>query len=291
MDALNHVLHAIRLQPEPFRHHDLTTTWPVQLSVLNTAAYHLVEKGGCWLQIDGSREALELERGDLVVVSNTPRYQLLVKPPAGLQAGWRVSEGGGGAAQLIYGEFRSEHNIATPIFSLLPPLIIIRNHDGQPIYWLATALRGIESEARARRPGYEAVVSRLMDILFIMVLRSWIDQHSVGGGWLGALYDPQLGKALNAIHGQPEQAWTLDKLAQVVAMSRSVFSERFKSMVGEPPMKYLTRWRIQLATTWLSDDDNLTIEQVAARLGYTSSFAFSKAFKRVTGSAPTTYRQ
>ncbi|MCL4252719.1 MAG: AraC family transcriptional regulator, partial [Anaerolineae bacterium] len=164
--------------------------------------------------------------------------------------------------------------------------------DGQPIYWLAMALNGIESEAQGKRPGYEAVISRLMDVLFIMVMRSWIDQHETGeGGWLGALYEPYIGNVLHAIHGNPGDTWTIERLAQVAMMSRSNFIERFTRMVGEPPMKYLTRWRIQLATTWIGDDNTLTLEQIAHRLGYSSSFAFSKTFKRFMGIAPNHFKQ
>ncbi|MBZ0274908.1 MAG: AraC family transcriptional regulator [Anaerolineae bacterium] len=286
MDALKHVLHAIRLQPQLFRRHELTAPWRIQLSALNIAAYHLVEDGGCWFQIPATGDLLRVERGDLIVISNTRHYEITDQPSSQTPNGGRTS------TTLISGEFRAEHNVVTPIFSLLPALIHIQNQDGQPIFWLATALQGVASEVNGGRPGYEAVVSRLMDILFIMVMRSWIDQHSEGGGgWLGALYDPHIGKTLNAIHGQPEQPWTLDSLAQVAGLSRSFFSERFTVAVGESPMKYLTRWRVQLATTWLGDDDHLTVEQIAHRLGYSSAFAFSKAFKRLTGSAPTAYRK
>lgn len=279
MDALKHVLHAIRLKPQVFQRKELIAPWRIALTASTGAGYHLIEQGRAWLQLDGTGTPLAIDTGDLIVISNTRRY-------------WIAEHEAVSTTTLLSGEFRAEHDAAMPIFSLLPPLIHIRNQDGQPIYWLATALRGIAVEAQGGRPGYEAVVSRLMDILFIMVMRSWIDQHQPGdGGWLGALYDPFIGRALNAIHGQPDKPWNLGDLARVAALSRSVFSERFTSSVGEPPMKYLTRWRIQLATTWLSDDDSLTVEQVAQRVGYTSPFAFSKACKRLTGSAPSAYRR
>jgi AraC-like DNA-binding protein len=183
------------------------------------------------------------------------------------------------------------HDVVYPIFSWLPSFIHIPNQEGRPIYWLAMAMQGIGSELQGARPGYEAVVSRLMDILFIMVMRSWIDQHaSQEKGWLSALVDPYIGVILNALHEQPNAPWTLDKLAQLAMMSRSAVVDRFTSIVGEPPMRYLTRWRIQLATTWLHDDDQLTLEQIAHRVGYTNAFAFSKAFKRIVGLSPSEYR-
>lgn len=131
-----------------------------------------------------------------------------------------------------------------------------------------------------------------MDVLFIMVMRSWIDQQKTGeGGWLGALYDPYIGNVLHAIHGNPENHWSLEQLAQIATMSRSTFAERFTRMIGEPPMKYLTRWRIQLATTWITDDSTITIEQISQKVGYSSAFAFSKTFKRFMGVSPNHFRQ
>lgn len=271
MDALKQILHAIRLKPQVFHYQSL----PCELKASDCAAYHVVESGCCELQIGD--KALTLQTGDLVVVSNTQHYCL--NP---LDA----------ATRLVSGEFRADHNIVYPLFSLLPPLIFVENQDGEPIYWLGAALVGITLELQGQRPGYEAVISRLIDILFIMVMRSWIDQQPEGGGgWLGALYDPHVGKSLNAIHGQPEKPWTLSRLAEISALSRSAFAQRFMMMVGESPMKYLTRWRIQLAMTWLNDDPTLTLEYIAQRVGYSTSFAFSKAFKRLTGVSPSAYRE
>ncbi|HUN09046.1 MAG TPA: AraC family transcriptional regulator [Aggregatilineales bacterium] len=288
MDALKQILHAIRLQPQMFERHALTAPWQREGSASHSAAWHLVESGSCSLQMGAENEPRLMATGDLLVVTNTRHYEIRHNPARSTENGPQPV----GLTTLISGEFRTEHNIVTPLFSLLPPLIHIPNQGGKPVYWLATALPGIQSEFYSGRPGSEAVVSRLMDILFIMVMRSWIDQHTEGGGgWLGALYDPYIGKALNAIHAHPDHPWTLEVLAQSTGLSRSFFSERFTLTVGESPMKYLTRWRVQLATTWLSDDVNLTVEEVAHKVGYTSSFAFSKAFKRMTGSAPTAYRR
>jgi AraC-like DNA-binding protein len=281
MDALKHILHVVRIQPEVFKRQKLHLGSTSDFSASICSGFHLVEQGHCWYSDGVQEQPLDLDTGDLLVVSNTRHYQLTTDPRV------TVDE----EVTVVSGVFQAEQNIVYPLFSLLPTLIHIRNQAGQPIYWLTTALRGIASEAAGERPGYEAVISRLMDILFIMVMRSWIDRQQPGeGGWLGALYDPQIGKVLNAIHTQPEYDWSVERLAQIANLSRSMFMERFGVLVGEPPMKYITRWRIQLAMTWLSDDPGLTVEQVAYRVGYVSPFAFSRAFKRLTGSSPTAYR-
>jgi len=280
MDALKYVLHAVRIKPQLFRSDHMVGDWQLSPNATLGSAIHFVQEGACLLQLDDPHPPVMLSQGDLVVVSNVKHYRLL---PVNVNRSPTL---------LVHGEFRAEQNIAYPIFSLLPTIIHVNNDNGQPIYWLAMAFHGISLEAEGKRPGYEAVISRLMDVLFIMVMRSWIDQHQTGeGGWLGALYDPHIGKVLHAIHGKPDYHWTLDKLAQIAMMSRSTFVEKFTSMVSEPPMKYLTRWRVQLATTWLGDDETITLEQIAQRLGYSSSFAFSKTFKRLTGVAPQHFRQ
>jgi AraC-like DNA-binding protein len=280
MDALKYVLHAVRIKPQLFRYDHMVGDWQLSPTATRGSTIHFVQEGACLLQLDEQKPPVMLSTGDLVVVSNTKQYRLSPvhtdSPPI----------------TLVHGEFRAEQNIAYPIFSLLPTLIHVNNDNGQPIYWLEMGFRGVNSEAEGKRPGYEAVISRLMDVLFIMVMRSWIDQHQTGeGGWLWALYDPHIGKVLHAIHGKPDYHWTLEKLAQIAMMSRSTFVEKFTNMVSEPPMKYLTRWRVQLATTWLGDDDTITLEQIAQRLGYSSAFAFSKTFKRFIGVSPNHFRQ
>lgn len=284
MDPLQDVLHAVRIQSQMFRRETHTPPYHLPHSAAQVSGVHLVEQGTSVLWTEDGAQVV-LAAGDLVVVSNTRRYALLDTPEGAARTTAQ-------SVTLVQGEFRAEQNIVYPIFSLLPPLIHVPGEHGQPIYWLAAALRGISSEAAGQRPGYTAVISRLMDVLFIMVMRSWIDQQRPGeGGWLGALYDPQIGPVLNAVHADPGRGWSVEALARLATMSRSSFIERFTMLVGEPPMKYLTRWRVQLATTWLGDDMYLTVEQLARRLGYTSPFAFSKAFKRVMHLSPTDFRR
>ena len=141
-------------------------------------------------------------------------------------------------------------------------------------------------EARALRPGGETVITRLADVLVIQALRAWLQEAPAAQqGWLGALQDPQLGRALTLIHREPGRDWTVASLAQAVAMSRSAFAARFTERVGEPAMHYLLRWRMHAALGWLREE-GASLGEAASRAGYQSEAAFSRAFKRVTGQSP-----
>ena len=152
-------------------------------------------------------------------------------------------------------------------------------------------MRLIDAEAAEPKPGGEAVITRLSDILVIQAIRHWLE-HDPGAkrGWLGAIQDPQIGTALTLIHRDPGRDWTLDSLAREVAMSRSAFAERFSRLVGEGAGQYLTHWRMHLATEALQRDGT-TAAELAERYGYRSEAAFSRAFKRVVGKPPGAVRR
>ena len=152
--------------------------------------------------------------------------------------------------------------------------------------WLASTMRFVAREAQALRPGGETVITRLADVLVIQLIRTWIDSASAAGrGWLGALRDPQLGAALNAIHRSPGAPWSVATLAEQACMSRSAFAARFTELVGEPVGRYLTSWRLRLARERLRAGP-VAIAAVADELGYRSEAAFCRAFKREFGVSP-----
>ena len=150
---------------------------------------------------------------------------------------------------------------------------------------MQSTLRLMADEARELRPGGEAVITRLADILVIQAIRSWIASEAAPTGWLGALKDREIGRAITLIHRHPDRAWTVESLAREISMSRSAFSARFKELVGEAPMAYVTRWRMQLAVTWLQESE-AKLADLPRRLGYSSDAAFSRAFKRAIGVPP-----
>jgi transcriptional regulator GlxA family with amidase domain len=148
----------------------------------------------------------------------------------------------------------------------------------------------IAREAAAPRLGVEVMLRRLTELLFIQIIRVWVEQQAQApGGWLAALRDQSIGTALGLIHQSPERGWKVEELAEAVALSRAVFSARFTSLVGEPPIKYLTRWRMYRATRLLKND--VDVDKIAELLGYESEVAFRKAFKREVGMPPATYRK
>jgi AraC-like DNA-binding protein len=148
---------------------------------------------------------------------------------------------------------------------------------------MQAVFRLMAAEARAFRPGGEAVITRLADVLVIQAIRAWIETAPAARtGWLGALQDPQIGHALALIHRDPTRPWTVASLAHELARSRSAFAARFSQLVDQPAMQYLTRWRMQLAQHALQTE-GATVAELATRLGYQSEAAFARAFKRVTG--------
>jgi AraC-like DNA-binding protein len=159
------------------------------------------------------------------------------------------------------------------------------------VEWLQSTLRFIAAEAREMRPGGEAVITRLSDILVIQAIRSWIAHDPAGQrGWLGALQDRQIGRALAVVHRDPARAWSVSSLAAEAAMSRSAFAARFTELVGEPAMRYVARWRMHAALRSLKED-GVRLGELAGRLGYRSEAAFSRAFKRFMGVSPGAVRR
>ena len=156
---------------------------------------------------------------------------------------------------------------------------------------LQATLRLLAVETRELRPGGEAVITRLADVLVIQAIRSWIETDPVAQtGWLGALQDPRIGRAMSLVHRDPARPWTVATLADELAMSRSAFSARFTELVDEPAMQYVTRWRMHLALDSLRRKD-ATVAELADRLGYRSEAAFARAFKRLNGVAPEAVRR
>jgi AraC-like DNA-binding protein len=217
---------------------------------------------------------LELEREEV-----SDRYEIL-------------RHGGGGApTRLMCGAVRFDHPAARNLVAALPGLIRIEALGALETEQMQGTLRLIAAETARPLPGGEAVITRLADVLVIQAIRAWIETDpDAQTGWIGALRDPQIGRALALIHGDPACAWTVASLAREVAMSRSAFAARFTDLVGEPAMQYVTRVRMQVAVNALRDD-GATVAELADRLGYRSQAAFARAFKREVGVAPGAIRR
>jgi AraC family transcriptional regulator, alkane utilization regulator len=302
-DVLTEVLSTLGIQGRVFCRSELSAPWSLDLSPSGFAHFHVVERGEAWIRLEKESTAVELRCGDLIILPHggghvlydhphtppVPLDQVLPERSAGYPL---IRHGGGGAeTQLICGSFQFENAAESPLLSLLPSLIHVGGSGSEAESWLASTLQILAFEARQPRPGAKTVISRLTEIIFVQAVRAWMEnQPADQRGWLGALRDTQIGAALELIHRAPERSWSVAMLAREVAMSRSPFAARFQALVGEPPLAYLTRWRMHRAARLLQSD-NLSVGEVAERVGYESAAAFSKAFRRRFSLAPSVYRQ
>jgi AraC-like DNA-binding protein len=241
----------------------------------------------------------KLEPGDLVLVPHGDEHSLLddaMSPVAQLEdlecehQSERYSlfrhGGSGPATRLVCVKVKFDHPAAYQLISQLPRIIQVRAANSHEMEWLEPLLRFILSEARSLRPGGDTVLTRLADILIIQTIRWWIEtQPTMQPGWLAALRDVRIGRAITQIHREPARAWTVGTLANQAAMSRSSFADHFTKTLGEPVMHYVARWRVYTALTILQQESE-DIGELAARLGYSSEAAFSRTFKRVIGITP-----
>ena len=304
MDVLTDVLETVRVVAACYGRMEATAPWGIQVRAGEDAKFHVVLEGHARLLVEGSDAPIELSAGDIVALPHGHAHSLMDEPSVVLQPleellvcrargdgnVFRVG-GGGVSATIVSGRFRFEDRRNNPLLSVLPPVITLKGEMGKAVRWLEPTLKFIACEAASGRPGSQTVIARLADVLFIQIVRGHLASLPANGsGWLSALADSQIGAALGHIHQNAEQDWTVQSLASKVAMSRSAFASRFMRLVGEPPLSYVTRWRMQKAAGMLREGKQ-TLAAVAAQVGYDSEAAFSKAFKRAVGSAPGAYRR
>ncbi len=296
MDVLADVLRALRLTGTAYFQADFRAPWGMALARGPVASFHVVIDGSCCMQSQDIETTLGT--GDITVFPHGAEHRLADQaasacPPAPevIGAGRRDADGRltiGGTGQtttIICGHFEYERAGEHPLLRALPPVLLLRRGEGTDAAWIETATRLAVMESNSCRPGSTAVVDRLAEALFIQVLRSHVERTAPHTGFLAALADPAISRALRVIHDEPGHAWTVVELARRAGVSRSVFAARFKDLLDDSPMHYLTQWRMHAARTLLGDR-SLSIAQIADRVGYQSEFAFAKAFKRVFGEGP-----
>jgi AraC-like DNA-binding protein len=315
MDALSDVLRAVRLTGATFFDVHASEPWVAATPQGSTivsgifpgadhlVSYHVVTRGGCWAAVAGE-SPLRLAEGDIIVFPHGDPHTMSSRPglrpeppdmaffrrPTDQQLPFRMSMGKTGAesAQLVCGFLGCDSRPFNPLLAALPKVI----HLSGPAGAAATALvRFAVSEAKERRPGGECVLGHLSELMFVDVVRRYLEALPEDRrGWLAGLRDPFIGRALTALHRQPAHEWTLESLAREAGLSRTALAERFLQFVGEPPMHYLTKWRMQLAANDLRNGiDN--IATIAERVGYESEAAFSRAFKKALGVPPSQWRK
>jgi AraC-like DNA-binding protein len=304
MDVLSDVLGSLGLAGKVFCQSELTAPWSLALPAGTFAHFHYVERGVCHLRLEERQAELRLSAGDLVVLPHG-RGHLLHDGSARRAVSIRdltrncppgrcalVKHGGGGdVTRLLCGSFQFRRHGEAFLMPLLPDVLHVPGGPDETAQRIEDTLRVLGAEAVQARPGGEAVLSRLVEILFVYVLRWWLAHRPDGpGNWLGALADPAIGRSLGLIHARPEEAWTVERMARSVNMSRSPFAARFRQRVGDSPLSYLARWRMLMAEDLLARSD-LRLSEIAIRIGYSTEAAFSKAFRRRHGQAPNAYRR
>ena len=296
-DPLGEALHFLRMDGAFYCRSELTAPWGLTLPPMpGYLWFHVVTSGRVWLET-GADEQRWIQLGDLALVPHGEGHVLRSEPGApapGILDLEReivsdryeiLRHGAGGAPTgLICGAVRFAHPAAGNLIRILPKTIHVEASSSPRLEWMQSTLRLMASEAGQLRPGGEAVITRLGDILVIQAIRAWMESDPAAQrGWLGALQDAQIGRAISLIHRDPARHWTVAALAHELAMSRSAFAARFTELVGEPVMSYVTRWRMHVAVSAMKEEGS-TVGQLADRLGYRSEAAFSRAFKRVIGS-------
>jgi AraC-like DNA-binding protein len=302
MDSLSLILDDMHFDGVVFTHAEMSAPWSWQLATPGLASFHIVTAGQAWLMREQEPPIL-IEAGDLAVLPAGTAHTIQDKPqsqakPIDLlpfmdQSDWSPvhQNGGGAAAKLISGHARFDIDMAAPLIAALPPIMLVQSGGNMPPLWLALGIQFLEQEIAAVRPAQQAILNRVGDILLMECLRDYVESVPEGSGnWLAALKDKALSMALAKMHQHPDHNWTVPELAQHACLSRSAFADRFGQALGEPPLTYLTRHRMRLAARQLRSSA-LTVSKIAQQVGYASEAAFSQAFKREYGEAPSIWRQ
>lgn len=304
MDELSDALAGVRTgRPRSVRTEG-RAPWGLRIHPVIGACFHVVLEGQCWLLPAGGTP-INLQAGDVVFLKSGRGHGLADDPTTPLLAPEKVEleedvsspvaqlriPGRGVRTVLLCGAYQADHGRTHPLLRELPDVIRLSSRVSRHPA-LTAAVDLLRAEVTAPRAGMHGAVPALIDVLLHYVLRAWIEEQAEGvdNGWTAALGDAAVASVLRRIHEQPGRAWTVESLAAVAGLSRAAFSRRFTKLVGEPPLTYLTRWRMTWACRLLRESD-LALSGVAERVGYTSEFAFAKAFKREFGDAPGHYRR
>ena len=314
MDALSDVLRAVHLRGAIFFEIRALPPWvaetPAGPSIVDAIfpgaqhliPYHVVIRGECWGGVLDA-EPTRLSSGDIIVfphgdahvlssepgMRSTPDMRLYRRPADGqLPFGISFGDEHDTTTHVVCGYLACDDRPFNPLLDALPRVFRVSDRPGGAI---GGFIRSAVGEAAEHRPGSDAVLDRLSELVFVDAVRRYLETLPADRtDWLSALRDPFVGRALTALHRFPARPWTLETLAHDVGMSRSALAERFMQFVSQPPMQYLTRWRLQLAANQLLNGSD-SVAAIAERVGYESEAAFSRAFKRIVGMPPSEWRK
>ena len=318
MDALSDVLKSVRLEGAVYINAEFTAPWCIRgecglpsvrerlAGAEHVAFFHFLVEGACKVRLADGGDTLEAAAGDLVLFPQEGRHlmgtDLQLAPmeseavaaanPARDAELVHLRHGGGGAAtRFVCGYLACSRSVCRPLLEALPRALRIPIGDGPAAALLRELLRAGVQESSASRPGASSMLAKLSELMFVEAMRRYLEKlPPEGKGWLAAVRDAHVGRALARLHADPGRAWTVDELSREAALSRSALAERFTALVGEPPIQYLIRWRLALAAQALRSGGD-ALARIAERSGYESEAAFSRAFKREFGMPPAAWRK
>jgi AraC-like DNA-binding protein len=310
MDALSDVLHVLRLSGAVFLDAEFTAPWCVTSNSHvgrdneHTVFFHWLIAGNCKARLKAGGDIFEIAAGDLLMMPSDATHLMgsdlqmdavdaatLVKPVAH-NSMMRIEHGGGGeTTRFVCGFLACDKRLCRPLLDALPGMLRVPFGNDPTATWFKSLLQLGTEETSAKRPGSDTVLAKLSELLFVEAIRRYGESMPAEQtGWLAGLRDRYVGKVLTLMHQSPGQAWTMDVLASEVGLSRSALAQRFTDLIGQPPMQYLTRWRLTVAAQRLrSDPTNLAA--IAEQIGYESEAAFNRAFKREFGMPPAAWRK
>lgn len=314
MDALSETLRVVQLVGAIFINARFTAPWCYQSPSADSAAkllepgaerviiFHMIMEGECFVEI-GKEAPVRLIAGDAVIFPEGDAHRMTSEPGLAPASGAHLEEvlsrrprqlaygGGGATTRLICGYLACDARLARLFLAGLPSLVRVNVRGSNAGAWLEASVRYALVEARSPRPGGAGVLAKLAEVLFIEVLRLYMNEHGKGRtGWLAGVGDRIVGAALTSLHRSPGHQWTLEELAREASTSRSVLAERFQLLVGISPMQYLAQWRMLLAANLLRHG-NAPLARVAEEVGYQTDTAFSRAFRREFGLPPASWRR
>ncbi len=314
MDVLSEVLKVVKLEGAIYYNAEFSAPWAFRAppscvvvpyfapSAGHVIIYHLLTEGQGWAGVEGG-ERISISAGDVVIFPHGDPHIMgngtpvqVIDNEQGLHKvlaqGLKLAQSGGGGepTKFVCGYMGCDPQLCGMVLAGLPPVLKVSIRDGAAGHWLENSIRFAVNEANAEHAGGEAVLAKLSEVLFVETLRRYVATLPPGQtGWLAGARDPDVGKALALMHASPARPWTIADLAAQTGVSRSVLAERFRHFLDEPPMSYLTRWRLQLGARMLTSSSR-SVADIAAEVGYESEAAFNRAFKREFGLPPARFR-
>lgn len=299
MDALSGILDSIKIKAVVYPKFHFTSSWGIEIGQDLYSQFWRLSKGTCYLRVPGEK-VIKMNVGDFVFIPHGSTHRISGKPnnacvPASqygkaLRSGKPLFQGKEEETILMGGHFEFTSSVQHPFIKTLPKVIHLNNAAKELNLWLQQAALLMDEEISGEKIGSKLILGRLVDILFVLIIRVYLEQVDIKEGFLMALKDNRISNSLKSMHESFEKDWTLHQLASAVGMSRSLYCREFKRLVGETPLSYLTNWRILKSKEILSESKE-NISEVAGRVGYQSEAAFNRLFKSKVGETPASYRR